>query len=134
MLVSRVSWPGRNRVVDVVLAAICVTAGVWRELQSGLFDGSPVIDGRAPLAVTVVLGVATGVAVFGRRRAPLALYAGAVLCWLVAGAWPAVPVAQYAVGAHVRSPRLRTLLTVGMVAAVSTPLWVAYGRSSPACT
>jgi signal transduction histidine kinase len=53
-----------------------------------------------------------------------------VLGWLVAGAWPAIPIAQFAVGAHVRSPRLRVVLTVGMVAAAATPLWLSYGADA----
>jgi signal transduction histidine kinase len=127
MVVSRTRWLRPGRAVDGVLAAACVAAGVWRDLQSGLFDGSPVVDRPAPLALTAALGVVTGLAVFDRRRRPLALYAGAVSCWLVAGAWPAIPIAQYAVGAHVGSPRLRVVLTIGMVAVVSTPMWLAYG-------
>lgn len=128
MVVSRGPRPGR--VSDGVLAAACAAGGLWRDLQSGLFDGSPLVDRRAPLAVAAALGVATAVAVFHRRRRPLPLYAGAVLCWLVAGAWPAIPIAQFSVGAHVRSPRLRVLLSAGMVAAVSTPMWVAYGADA----
>jgi hypothetical protein len=62
-----------GRAVDVVLAAVCVVAGVWRDLQSGLFDGSPLVDRPAPLAVTAALGVVTGWAVFERRRRPLLL-------------------------------------------------------------
>jgi signal transduction histidine kinase len=119
-----------SRALDAVLAAFCVVAGVWRDLQSGLFDGSPVAGQRAPLAVSAVLGVATGLAVFVRRRQPLPLYAGAMLCWLVAGAWPALPIAQYAVGAHVRSARRRVLLTAGMLAAVGAPLWLTYGADA----
>jgi signal transduction histidine kinase len=130
MVVSRAPWLRPGRVVDGVLAAACVVAGVWRDLQSGLFDGSPLVSRPAPLAVTAALGVATGLAVFDRRRRPLLLYTGALLSWLVAGAWPAVPMAQYAVGAYVRSPRLRVVLTVGMVASVSTPMWLSYGADS----
>jgi signal transduction histidine kinase len=123
-------WLRADRVSGGVLAAACVAGGVWRELQSGLFDGSPLVDRRAPLMVTATLGVATAVAVFHRRRRPLALYAGAVLCWLVAGAWPALPIAQFSAGAHVRSPHLRVALTAAMVAAVSVPMWLAYGADA----
>lgn len=119
-----------TRAADAALAAVCVVAGVWRELQSGLFDGSPVVDLRAPTAMSAALGLVTGLAVFERRRRPLLLYAGALLCWLVASAWPAVIVAQYSVGAHVRSARLRVVLVVAMVAAVSTPMWLSYGADA----
>ncbi|GAA2593721.1 hypothetical protein GCM10010399_25380 [Dactylosporangium fulvum] len=130
MTVSRAPWPRPGRVVDGVLAVVCVVPGVWRDLQSGLFDGSPLVNHPAPLGVTAALGVATGLAVFERRQRPLLLYAGAVACWLVAGAWPAVPLAQYAIGAHARSLRLRVLPTAAMVAAVSTPLWLVYGADA----
>jgi signal transduction histidine kinase len=130
MVACRAWRPRPGRAVDALLAAMCVVAGVWRDLQSGLFDGSPVVDARAPLVVTAALGVATGLAVFDRRGRPLALWAGAVLCWLVAGAWPAIPIAQFAVGAHVRSPALRLALIAGMVAAVSTPMWLVYGADA----
>jgi signal transduction histidine kinase len=130
MIVSRAWWLCTSRAVDGALAAGCVVAGVWPDLQSGLFDGSPVVDRRAPLVVTAALGVATGLAVFGRRRRPMLLYAGAVSCWLVAGAWPAIPIAQFSVGAHVRSPGLRWALIAGMVAAVSTPMWLVYGADA----
>lgn len=130
MVVSRGWWLRPGRLVDGVLAAACVVAGVWPDLQSGLFDGSPVVNRPAPLLITAALGAATGVAVFDRRSRPLMLYAGALSCWLVAGAWPALPIAQYSVGAHVRSPRLRVVLTGVMVAAVSTPMWRSYGADA----
>ena len=125
----RPSWP-RGRLVDAVLAVPCVLAGVAPDLQSGLFEGSPIVDGRAPIVVTALLGTATAAAVFVRRTCPLLVFAGAVFGWLVAGAWPAIPVAQYAVGAYVGSARLRAALTVAMVAAVSTPMWLAYGADA----
>lgn len=130
MVVDRASWLSPGRAADGVLAAGCVAAGAWQDLQSGLFDGSPVAGRPAPLAVSVVLGLLTGLAVFDRRRRPLPLYLGALSSWLVAGAWPAIPMAQWAVGAHVRSPRLRAALTVAMVAAVSTPMWLSYGADA----
>ncbi|MFC0533800.1 sensor histidine kinase [Phytohabitans kaempferiae] len=130
MTARRALRPGAGRIADGVVAAFCVAAGVWRDFQSGLFDGSPLVNRTAPLAVTAALGVATGVAVFHHRRRPLLLYAGAVSCWLVAGAWPAIPIAQYAVGAYLRSARLRVGLTVAMVAVVSTPMWLEYGADA----
>ncbi|GIJ58630.1 sensor histidine kinase [Virgisporangium aurantiacum] len=126
----RASWPRPGRLVDAVLAVPCVLAGVVPDLQSGLFDGSPIVDRRAPIVLTALLGTATAAAVFVRRTRPLLLFAGAVLGWLVAGAWPAIPVAQYAVGAYVGSARLRAALAVAMVAAVSTPMWLAYGADA----
>ncbi|MEU5722218.1 histidine kinase [Micromonospora sp. NPDC047738] len=130
MVIRRAPWLRPGRAVDGVLATACVLPGVWQDLQSGLFNGSPIVNRPAPLGITVTLGLATGVAVFDRRSRPLLLYAGAVACWLVAGAWPAVPVAQYAVGAYLRSLRLRVVLTVAMVAAVSMPMWLAYGADA----
>ncbi|OKI74141.1 hypothetical protein [Micromonospora sp. CB01531] len=130
MVIRRAPWLRPGRAVDGVLATACVLPGVWQDLQSGLFNGSPIVNRPAPLGITVALGLATGVAVFDRRSRPLLLYAGAVACWLVAGAWPAVPVAQYAVGAYLRSLRLRVVLSVVMVAAVSMPMWLAYGADA----
>lgn len=124
-------WLNRGRAADVGLAAVCVVAGVWPGLQSGLFEGSPFVQERAPLAVNAALGIATGAAVFGRRKWPLLLSAGALLSWAVAGAYPALLIAQYAVGAHVRSARLRVVLTVVTVAAVCWPMWrIAGGDAS----
>jgi signal transduction histidine kinase len=120
----------RARLVDGALAVPCLLAGVLPALQSGLFEGSPVVDRRAPIVVTAVLGTATALAVLVRRTRPALVYAGAVLGWLVAGAWPAIPVAQYAVGAYVGPARLRAALTAVMVAAVSTPMWLAYGADA----
>jgi len=125
------TWPHRGRAADVGFAAICVVAGVWPGLQSGLFNGSPFVHERAPLVVNAALGAVTGIAVFGRRRWPLLLSAGALLCWAIAGAWPALLIAQFSVGAHLRSARLRVALTVVMVAAVCWPMWrIAGGDAS----
>lgn len=127
MIASRDWWLRPGRAVDAVLAAACVAAGVWSDLQSGLFDGSPIVDRRPPLVVTAALGVATGAAVLARRRQPLALWVGAVLCWLAFGAWAPIPIAQFAVGRYVRSFRLCAALVGAMVASVSTPMWVEFG-------
>jgi len=117
----------QHRVVDVLLVAVCVLAGAWEGLQSGLFDGSPIIDRPAPLAVDVALGVGTGLAVLVRDRWPLLTYGGALLSWGVSGAWPALLVAQFVVGAHLRSLRAQLGLTAIMLVAVGTPLWTATG-------
>ncbi|MEV4629672.1 histidine kinase [Micromonospora sp. NPDC049523] len=114
---------GQRRVVDVLLAAVCVLAGAWDGLQSGLFDGSPLVDQRAPLAVDVALGILTGLAVLVRRSRPVLLYTCALLCWGVVGAYPALLVAQFSVGADVRSARRRVVLTAAMLAVVAVPLW-----------
>ncbi|MEV4753925.1 histidine kinase [Micromonospora sp. NPDC049559] len=110
-----------------LLAATCVLAGVWDGLQSGLFDGSPIVDRPAPLAVDAALGVVAGLAVVVRRRRPLPLYGAALLSWGVTGAYPALLIAQFAIGAHLRSARLQIVLTAVMLAAVSGPLWVVSG-------
>ena len=130
MVTSRAPWLRPGRAVDGVLALACVLPGVWRDLQTGLFNGSPILNRPAPLGFAVVLGLVTALAVFHRRSRPLLLYAGAVASWLVAGAWPALPMAQYAVGAFVRSLRLRVALTVAMVAVVSAPMWLVYGADA----
>lgn len=114
---------GQRHVVDVLLAAICVLAGAWDGLQSGLFNGSPLVNERAPLAVNVALGVLTGLAVLVRRRRPVLLYGSALLCWGVVSAYPALLVAQFSLGAHVRSAWHRVVLTAVMLAAVAGPLW-----------
>lgn len=116
-----------RRAVDVLLAAVCVLAGAWNGLQSGLFDGSPLVDRRAPLAVNVALGALTGLAVLVRRSRPVLLYASAMLCWAVVGAYPALLVAQFSLGAHLRSARYRIVLTALMLAAVAGPLWLVAG-------
>jgi signal transduction histidine kinase len=114
---------GQRRVVDVLLATVCVLAGAWDGLQSGLFNGSPLVDERAPLAVNVALGILTGLAVLVQRSRPVLLYICALLCWGVVGAYPALLVAQFSVGAHVRSARYRVVLTAAMLAVVAGPLW-----------
>ena len=120
----------QHRVVDVLLVAVCVLAGAWEGLQSGQFDGSPIVNRPAPLAVDVALGVGTGLAVLVRDRWPLLTYGGALLSWGVSGAWPALLVAQFVVGAHLRSLRAQLGLTAVMLVAVSTPLWMATGGDS----
>jgi signal transduction histidine kinase len=116
-----------RRTVDLLLAAVCVLAGFWNGLQSGLFNGSPFVDQRAPLAVNGALGVLTGFAVLGRRSRPVLLYGSALLCWGVVGAYPALLVAQFSLGAHLRSTRHRIVLTAVMLAAVAGPLWLVTG-------
>ncbi|MBF9133281.1 histidine kinase [Plantactinospora sp. S1510] len=122
--------PGQRRVVDVLLAAVCVLAGAWDGLQSGLFNGSPLVNERAPLAVNVVLGILTGLAVLVRRSRPMLLYGSALLCWGVVSAYPALLMAQFSLGAHVRSAWHRVVLTATMLALVTGPLWRAGGGDS----
>lgn len=118
--------------MDLAAAAICVLAGLWSGLQSGLFDGAPWWPGvRAPLPLVIALTAMTAASVFYRRRWPFLLSVAAVLSWGIIGSWPALVIAQYAVGAHVRSSWLRWALTSVTVAAVSWPLWrVAGGDGS----
>ncbi|GAA3737767.1 hypothetical protein GCM10022225_20810 [Plantactinospora mayteni] len=114
--------PRQRLAVDLPLAALCVVAGVWDVFQSGLFAGSPLVDHRAPLAVNAALGLLTGLAVLLRRDRPLLLWGSALICWAVVGAWPGTILAQYAVGAQLRSARLRIALTAVMVIAVAWPI------------
>ncbi|MGW0434629.1 sensor histidine kinase [Micromonospora sp. NPDC003197] len=116
-------WRHRHRAVDILLAATCVLAGTWEGLQSGLFNGSPIVDRRAPLAVGVLLGVLTGLAALVRRNRPRLLHGCALLLWCVTSAYPPLLIAQFTIGAHLRSTRQQVVLTTVMLAAVSGPLW-----------
>lgn len=116
-------WLDRRRAVDVLFAATCVLAGSWDGLQSGLFNGSPIVERRAPLVVGVVLGVLTAVAVLVRRSRPQLLYGCALLLWCVTSGYPPLLIAQYSIGAHLRSARQQVVLTAVMLVAVSGPLW-----------
>ncbi|MFY1689488.1 sensor histidine kinase [Plantactinospora sp. WMMB782] len=118
--------------MDLPLAGVCVLAGVWDGLQSGLFDGSPLAGQRAPLAVNATLGVLTGLALLLRRDRPLLFWGSALLCWVVVGAYPGTILAQYSVGAHLRSTRLRVALTAVMVTAVAWPIWRSKGGDAGA--
>ncbi|GAB3968040.1 histidine kinase [Plantactinospora veratri] len=124
--------PRQRRAVDLLFAAVCAVAGVWDGFQSGLFEGSPIVDHRAPLAVNASLGVLTGLAVLVRRDRPLLLYGSALVCWAVVGAYPATILAQYSLGAHLRSARLRVALTAVMVTAVAWPIWRSNGGDAGA--
>ncbi|MEO3815043.1 histidine kinase [Plantactinospora sp. B24E8] len=121
-------WHGRQHLVLATpLVATCVLAGIWDGFQSGLFNGSPIVDRPAPLVVDATLGVAAGLAVLVRRDRPRLLYVTALLSWGVTGAYPALLIAQFAIGAHLRSGRQQILLTAVMLAAVSGPLWMVSG-------
>lgn len=109
--------------MDVLFAAICVVAGAWDGLQSGLFNGSPIVERRAPLAVGVVLGVVTGLAALVRRSRPRLLHGAALLLWCVTSAYPPLLIAQFSIGAHLRATRQQVVLTAVMLVAVSGPLW-----------
>ncbi|MBE1488374.1 sensor histidine kinase [Plantactinospora soyae] len=119
--------PRQRRAVDLTLAAVCVLAGAWDGLQSGLFNGSPIVNHRAPLVVNLALGLLSGLAVLVRRDRPLLLYGSALLCWIVVGAWPGLLLAQFSVGAHLRRTWLRFPLTALMVAATAWPIWRSNG-------
>ena len=127
MITAREAWRRRGPVGDVAIAAVCVAATVLPTFQSGLFDGSPLVNRPAPLAICVMLGVAAAAAAFVRRTRPLVLSACALLGWLVAGAWPALLFAQYSVGAHLRSSRQRVAVSAVTVLAVAWPLWTVAG-------
>jgi signal transduction histidine kinase len=93
-------------------------------MQSGLFDGfTPWFDWRAPAALEATTGVLTAAAVFVRRRWPLLLSACALVSWGVATGWPALLIAQYGVGAYLRSAWLRVGVTAVTVVGVGWPLW-----------
>lgn len=103
---------------------VCLVAAVWPGMQSGLFDGdSPWVDRRLPFAVQAAAGVITAAAVLVRRRHPVLLSAAALLSWGIATGWPAILIAQYGVGAYLRSARLRVAVTLITVVAVGWPLW-----------
>lgn len=111
-------------VVDGALAVVCLTAGLWLGLQSGLFDGStPWLTWNAPFALEAAAGAASAATMFVRRRWPLAATLCAVLAWCVATAWPPLLIAQYGVGVYLRSTRLRIVATAVTVVAVGWPLW-----------
>lgn len=109
---------------DGVLAAVCVVATWWAGMQSGLFDGeTPWLGRRMPVAAEIAAGVVTAAAVLVRRRWPLLLSVCALLSWGVSTAWPALLIAQYGVGAYVRSAPRRIVVTAVTVVVVGWPLW-----------
>ena len=77
MVISR--WLRADRVSGAVLAAACVAGGVWRELQSGLFGGSPFVDRRA--AGTGCWASASGSGSWAARCAPTGCRAAASRWW-----------------------------------------------------
>ncbi|GAB3951883.1 histidine kinase [Kribbella albertanoniae] len=114
----------RARVVDGVLMVVCLAAALWPGLQSGLFDGfSPWLEWRVPDTVQIAMGVITAAVVPLRRRWPALLSVAALGTWGLATGWPPILIAQYGVGAYLRSVRIQVGLSVLTVGAVAWPLW-----------
>lgn len=113
-----------DAVADGALAVVCLAAGSWSGLQSGLFDGeTPWVAWNAPFALEVAAGATSAASMFVRRRWPLVATVCALLAWCIACAWPALLIAQYGVGAYLRSTRLRVVATVVTVVALGWPMW-----------
>lgn len=120
------AWRRRHRTVDGLVALGCAAAAVLPDARSGLV--AAVLLGPAPPAAAgVLIGLLTGAAAAYRRRYPWLLLAGALLGWLVLGAYPALFAGLYAVGCYGRSMLARAALTVLTLLAVGIPIWWAVG-------
>lgn len=116
----------------LAVAGICAVAPVWPALQSGIFTGSPYADWQAPLAVALPLGTLAGAAAVLRSRQPVLMTAAALVAWAVTGAYPAIVVAQYNLGAHLSSRRAQVALTALTLGVVGLPLWRIGGADASA--
>jgi signal transduction histidine kinase len=107
--------------VDAVLAIVCAVTAAGPAMDSTVFAGSPYLAWHPPLFLAVPLAVLVGAAAFVRRRRPVLFAALATAGWIVAATYPAVMLAQYTIGARIRSARLKAVLISVLTVAVAVP-------------